>query len=100
MGASFRNTNEIIELAGCDFLTISTDLLKELQMMEHEVPRKLSPENAKAAPMMEKVSFIDDHAKFSWALFEDHMAFDKLHEGIRSFDKSNKDLQAIIAQHL
>lgn len=100
MGASFRNVDEITELAGCDFLTISPGLLEELKKKQGSLQRKLSPENAKAATALEKVSFVDDHAKFAWALFDDPMAFDKLHEGIRSFDKANKDLQSILAKHL
>lgn len=100
MGASFRNVDEITELAGCDFLTISPGLLEELKKKQGGLERKLSPESAKKSDPMEKVSFVDDHAKFSWALFDDTMAFDKLHEGIRSFDKANKDLRAIVEKKL
>lgn len=100
MGASFRNIDEITELAGCDFLTISPNLLEELKGKQGDLPRKLSPENAKSATALEKVSFVDDQVKFQWELFNDPMAFDKLHEGIRGFDKANKDLEGIIAKKL
>lgn len=88
MGASFRNVGEITELAGCDFLTISPALLEELKEKKGSLERKLSPESAKSAQPLEKVSFVDDKAAFHWALFEDTMAWDKLHEGIRSFHKA------------
>jgi hypothetical protein len=86
MGASFRNVGEITELAGCDYLTIAPKLLEELKNSSEPVPKKLDaskPDGEK----MEKVSYLDDEAKFRWAMFEDTMAFDKLHEGIRGFAK-------------
>ena len=100
MGASFRNVGEITELAGCDFLTISPALLEELKEKKGSLERKLSPQDAKSAQPMEKVSFVDNKAAFHWALFEDTMAWDKLHEGIRSFHKANQDLRDIVQKKL
>jgi len=62
-GASFRNIGEILELAGCDYLTISPALLDELKKAEGEVPKKLDANNARATKM-EKVSFIENEAEF------------------------------------
>jgi transaldolase len=84
MGASFRNTSEIIELAGCDFLTISPALLGELHNTEGNLERKLSPEKAATAPIS-KVSYFGKEPDFRWALNEDAMATEKLSEGIRNF---------------
>jgi transaldolase len=100
MGASFRNVDEITELAGCDFLTIAPALLEELKKKDGSLTRKLSPEKAKSAAALEKVSYVDDQAAFSWALFNDPMAFDKLHEGIRGFHKANEDLREIVSKKL
>jgi len=83
MGASFRNTGEIIELAGCDLLTIAPSLLGELEYMENiELPKKLD-ETKSAAMNMEKMHA--DEAAFRWLLNEDAMATEKLAEGIRKF---------------
>jgi len=86
MGASFRNVGEITELAGCDYLTIAPKLLEELKNSSEPVPKKLDASKVDGEKM-EKVSYLDDEAKFRWAMFEDTMAFDKLHEGIRGFAK-------------
>ncbi|MFT5110073.1 MAG: transaldolase [Verrucomicrobiales bacterium] len=82
MGASFRNIGQIIELAGCDLLTISPNLLEELQNGEGEVPRKLDPEKAKASDI-EKLEL--DEKSFRYLLNEDAMATEKTAEGIRKF---------------
>ncbi len=83
MGASFRNTGEIMELAGCDLLTIAPSLLSELEKMENiELPKKLD-ETKSAAMNMEKMHA--DEATFRWLLNEDAMATEKLAEGIRKF---------------
>ncbi|MBU1239434.1 transaldolase [Myxococcota bacterium] len=82
MGASFRNTGEIIELAGCDLLTISPNLLGELQNAQGTLARKLSPEGARSTPM-EKISL--DEKSFRWMHNQDAMAVEKLSEGIRKF---------------
>lgn len=92
MGASFRNTDEILELAGCDLLTIAPKLMQQLQDSEGAVVRKLSPENAEIAgdPIWPELS----EADFRWLMNEDAMATEKLSEGIRNF---NKDLQKLRA---
>jgi transaldolase len=97
MGASFRNLGEILELAGCDLLTISPDLLGKLQAADAPVERKLSPETAKASD----VAKIDlDEKVFRWLLNEDAMATDKLADGIRKFAADIVKLEAIIAKAL
>ena len=95
MGASFRNVGEILELAGCDLLTISPDLLGKLQESEDPVTRKLSSEVAKSA----NVERIDVTEKvFRWLLNEEAMATDKLAEGIRNFAADIVRLEAMIAK--
>ncbi|CAG8566063.1 15199_t:CDS:2 [Gigaspora rosea] len=88
MGASFRNTGEIEELAGCDFLTISPALLKELQNDCKKIERKLSPDKCDNEP---KVTY--DEISFRWDLNEDAMATEKLSEGIRKFAEDNNKLK-------
>jgi transaldolase len=95
MGASFRNVGEITELAGCDYLTIAPKLLEELKNSSEPVPKKLDASNV-SGEKIEKVSYLDDESKFRWALFEDNMAFDKLHEGIRGFAKDGKCLLLVV----
>jgi len=82
MGASFRNTDQITALAGCDFLTISPSLLEKLQNSSGVLERALSPEQA-VGLNLEKISL--DEARFRWLLNEDAMATDKLADGIRRF---------------
>jgi len=94
MGASFRNTGEIIELAGCDKLTISPKLLEELQnMKEVGVPRVLDPENVKD---MDIPNVEYDEKQFRWEMNEDPMATEKLAEGIRNFANDLKKLETMI----
>ncbi|MBK8180067.1 MAG: transaldolase [Planctomycetes bacterium] len=95
MGASFRNTDEILELAGCDLLTISPQLLAELQGKQGAVPRKLAPESAKSSKL-EKVS--SDEKSFRWQHNEDQMATEKLSEGIRLFAADSVKLEKFLAQ--
>src|SRR5690606_34631873 len=95
MGASFRNTGEIIELAGCDLLTISPALLGELQASNATVERKLDPARATSADL-QKVSF--DEKSFRFALNEDAMATEKTAEGIRQFSADIRKLEQLIAQ--
>ena len=97
MGASFRNTDEILELAGCDLLTIAPKLLAELQKLEGPVPKKLDSEKAKALPI-EKIEL--DEKKFRWMLCEDSMATEKLYEGIRNFAKDAAKLEKTIIARL
>jgi len=84
MGASFRNVGEITELAGCDYLTISPNLLEDLQNSTDAVPRKLEAENAKTLDL-EKKTYIDNESDFRFFFNEDAMAVNKLSEGISKF---------------
>ena len=97
MGASFRNTDEILELAGCDLLTISPHLLEELQQAQGPVPKKL---DKKAAKKMDVSKIILDEKAFRWMLSEDPMATDKLHEGVRKFAQDIVKLEAMIKSKL
>jgi len=82
MGASFRNTSQIIELAGCDLLTISPELLQKLAESDASLTRKLSPDEAKSADLS-KLNL--DEKQFRFLLNDDAMATEKLAEGIRAF---------------
>jgi transaldolase len=95
MGASFRNTGEITELAGCDLLTISPQLLAELHKSDAQVTRKLDPAKAAQADVP-KVSF--DEKAFRFALNEDAMATEKTAEGIRGFSADIIKLEQLIVQ--
>ncbi|MEX1044651.1 MAG: transaldolase family protein, partial [Chthoniobacterales bacterium] len=97
MGASFRNTSQILELAGCDLLTISPELLGDLQGVDGAVTRQLSVEEAKASDV-EKISM--DEKTFRWMLNEDAMGTEKLAEGIRKFTEDIIKLEGLIAQRL
>jgi len=97
MGASFRNTGEIIELAGSDLLTISPQLLEELQSQEGELTRKLDPEAAKGLDL-EKLSL--DEKAFRWMVNEDAMATEKLAEGIRKFSADLVKLETYLHQRV
>lgn len=94
MGASFRNTGEILALAGCDLLTISPSLLEELRGMKEPVEKRLDREAAKGEEI-EAVSY--DEKDFRWALNEDAMATEKLAEGIRTFAKDLDKVRERIA---
>ncbi|WP_027695827.1 transaldolase [Vibrio litoralis] len=95
MGASFRNTGEILELAGCDRLTISPQLLQELEDSQGEVVQKLKPaQSIQAQP--EKMT----HAEFLWEHNQDPMAVEKLAEGIRAFAVDQGKLEAMIKAKL
>lgn len=97
MGASFRNIEEITELAGCDLLTISPALLAELQSSTEDLPRKLDPELA-AKSDIEKISI--DQATFDKMHEADRMAYEKLDEGIKGFTKALETLEKILADRL
>jgi transaldolase len=97
MGASFRNIGEITELAGCDLLTISPQLLAELESTQAELPRKLDPEAAKLLAI-EKITI--DKATFDKMHNEDHMAHDKLKEGIEGFSAALEKLEGLLANRL
>jgi len=95
MGASFRNTDEIKELAGCDLLTISPALMGELEADDGALPRKLDEAAAKqsAEPLMSL-----DESGFRWHLNEDAMATEKLAEGIRNFATDTEKLEAMVGE--
>jgi len=97
MGASFRNIGQILELAGCDLLTISPQLLGELQRSEGPVPRKLSPEWAEQQHIEPVVL---DEARFRWQLNQDAMATEKLAEGIRAFAADAVKLETLTSAML
>ncbi|MES2960505.1 MAG: transaldolase [Pseudomonadota bacterium] len=93
MGASFRNVGQILALAGCDLLTISPDLLAQLQASEAPVPRVLDPGQARSADLH---AFSFNEAAFRYALNDDAMASDKLAEGIRAFAADAAKLDKLI----
>ncbi len=97
MGASFRNVGEIQELAGCDLLTISPNLLAELQKTEAPLTRKLSVETAQAAKI-EKTPL--DEKKFRWRFNENAMATEKTAEGLRLFNADAEKLAQFVAAKL
>ncbi|NLU29484.1 MAG: hypothetical protein GXX03_06440 [Bacteroidales bacterium] len=84
MGASFRNIDEICELAGCDLLTISPTLLRELEATEGILTKKLDADQAREMAI-EKITV--DEKTFRWMMNEDAMATEKLAEGIRNFTR-------------
>jgi transaldolase len=91
MGASFRNTSQILELAGCDLLTISPDLLQKLADSDAPVERKLTPDDSVA---IEKIAI--DEKSFRFMLNEDPMGTEKLAEGIRAFVADSAKLKQMI----
>ncbi|KAH7158139.1 transaldolase, partial [Dactylonectria estremocensis] len=99
MGASFRNTGEITELAGCDYLTISPGLLEDLLNSTEDVPKKLDA--AEAATLdLEKKTYINNEAIFRFDFNEDQMAVEKLREGISKFAADAITLKDIIKQKI
>jgi transaldolase len=97
MGASFRNIGQIQELAGCDCLTISPELMKELSESTEPLERKLDPEKAKSAKV-EKLEL--DEKKFRWMLNDNAMAYEKTGEGIRKFAADVVKLENFVASKL
>jgi len=97
MGASFRNTGQIIELAGCDLLTIGIGLLEELQNNDSEVVRKLDPEAAASAPL-ERIEL--DEKSLRFRMNDDAMAIEKTAEGIRRFAADMRKLEDLIRNQL
>lgn len=95
MGASFRNTREILALAGCDLLTIAPSLLRELAEQKGEVKRVLSPE---AAAEMDLPLIATDENSFRFAMNEDAMATEKTAEGIRRFAADIRKLEDMLLQ--
>ncbi|MFN9631592.1 MAG: transaldolase [Cyanobacteriota bacterium] len=96
MGASFRNIDEIIELAGCDLLTISPALMEQLRSQQGPLQRKLNPDAP--GPTQEKIHV--DQTLFSAMMAEDRMASEKLDEGIRGFSKAIEALEVQLAHRL
>jgi len=97
MGASFRNVGQIRELAGCDALTISPELMKELAESQEPLERKLDPEKAKAA----KIDRLElDEKKFRWMLNDNAMAYEKTGEGIRKFAADVVKLEKFVASKI
>ncbi len=97
MGASFRNTGEILELAGCDLLTISPELMGELSRSAEPVERKLSPEKAQAVEV-QRLEL--DEKRFKYLLNDDAMATEKTAEGIRKFAADIVKLEKFVAGKL
>lgn len=97
MGASFRNPGEILELAGCDLLTISPQLLGELDSMQGQLERKLDPAKAKTLDI-QKIPM--DRATFDKMHAADRMATDKLKEGIAGFSKALENLESMLARRI
>jgi transaldolase len=93
MGASFRNIGQIRALAGCDLLTISPELLAQLQASEEPLPCVLNPEAAQHADVH---GVLFNEPAFRWALNEDAMATEKLAEGIRAFAADAAKLDRMI----
>lgn len=97
MGASFRNIDEIVELAGCDLLTISPNLLTQLQGTTGDLARKLDPKQAASMDFnlirMDKITFDKMHAA-------DRMASEKLSEGIKGFSKALETLESLLGKRL
>ena len=96
MGASFRNIEEIIELAGCDLLTISPALMEQLRGSEAVLDRRLDP----ATPAEADAQIHVDEATFVTMMAADNMATDKLAEGIQGFCKAIETLEAQLAHRL
>lgn len=97
MGASFRNKDEIVELAGCDLLTIAPHLLEELKNSAQPLNRKLDPAKAKDSPL-QKIHL--DEKSFRYQLNEDAMATEKLAEGIRNFAKDIVKLEGQLQEKM
>ena len=91
MGASFRKVEQIVDLAGCDLLTISPDLLEALQKTPGELTPRLTPEAARASSE-EKISL--DEKAFRWMHNQDPMAVEKLSDGIRRFNDDARKLSS------
>ncbi|MEE9102019.1 MULTISPECIES: transaldolase [Pseudomonas] len=90
MGASFRNLGQIEQLAGCDRLTISPDLLQQLADAQGELPRVLQPGGGEARQVL-------DESAFRWQMNEDAMGTEKLAEGIRLFARDQEKLEALLS---
>ena len=94
MGASFRNIDEIKELAGCDLLTISPQLLNELDKESGELPKKLDKESL----IQNSPEYLYDEKDFRLNMLEDQMASEKLSEGITGFSKAIEELEDLLVR--
>ena len=94
MGASFRNIDEIKELAGCDLLTISPKLLNELDKESGELPKKLDKESL----IQNSQEYLYDEKDFRLNMLEDQMASEKLSEGITGFSKAIEELEDLLVR--
>lgn len=99
MGASFRNIGEITELAGCDYLTISPNLLEDLYNSQDKVPQKLKAEDAMSLDIPKR-SYLDDEALFRFDFNEEQMAVEKLREGISKFAADAVTLKGILKEKI
>ncbi|KAF2673893.1 transaldolase-like protein [Microthyrium microscopicum] len=99
MGASFRNVGEITELAGCDYLTISPNLLEDMFTSQDAVPKKLDASAASSLDI-EKKTYIKDEATFRFDFNEDQMAVEKLREGISKFAADAETLKGILKEKI
>ena len=97
MGASFRNVGQILELAGCDLLTISPELMKQLSESDEPVERKLIPEKAQSADV-KRLEL--DEKKFRYLVNDDAMATEKTAEGIRKFAADIVKLEKFVASKI
>jgi len=97
MGASFRKTDQVLALAGCDLLTIAPELLEDLASTDGDVPRRLDPAKAKGAKL-ERLRL--DERTFRWMLNEDAMATEKLSEGIRRFHADGESLAKVVRKEV
>ena len=98
MGASFRNTSQILELAGCDLLTISPELLEQLSQNHTSISKKLDAADAKAALANQNIHALKlDESSFRLQLNNDAMATEKLAEGIRNFCIDTEKLETLLA---
>jgi transaldolase len=95
MGASFRNTGEITELAGCDRLTIGPALLEQLSQTDAPLPIKLKDHGATKTPGASLTQ-----AQFRWNMNQDAMATEKLSEGIRNFAADQVKLETVLRSYL
>lgn len=99
MGASFRNIGEITELAGCDYLTISPNLLEDLYNSTDKVEKKLDASKASSLDI-EKKTYLDDEALFRFDFNEEQMAVEKLREGISKFAADAVTLKDILKEKI
>ena len=97
MGASFRNVGQILELAGCDLLTISPELMKQLSQSHEPVEQNLNAEKAKSADV-QRLEL--DEKKFRYLVNDDAMATEKTAEGIRKFAVDIAKLERFVANKL